>query len=297
MPDRRYHYYTVDVFAERPFEGNPLAVVVDARGLDTSTMQAVAAEFNYAESTFILPPRDAAHTAQVRIFTPREEVPFAGHPNVGTGFLLGTLGTCLGRPLGTTLTFEEHAGVVPVELVIENGATVGATLTAPEPLTLGATPPVDVVAAAVFLDAPDIITQRHAPVVASVGLPFLMVELASRDGLRRARPNVAALGALLHDTKATGIHLYTRATDRSADIYCRMFAPEAGVFEDPATGSANAALTALLATRDTVPGALSLRIAQGIEMGRPSLLLTEVRDARVRVSGRCALVMQGTLTL
>ena len=298
---RGYRYYTVDVFTDRPLEGNPLAVLVDATGLDSARMQGIAAEFNYSETAFVLPPADGAHTAAVRIFTPRMEVPFAGHPNVGTAFLLGHLGTCLGRPIGHALTFEERAGLVPVDLMVENGRTVGATLTAPQPLTRGTPAPVDRVAASVSLDAADIVTNRHAPLMASVGLPFLMVEVASRAALARARPDIAALATLLPDTHSEGIHLYTRVTgDATADIYSRMFAPQDGVLEDPATGSANAALAALLAELSLSQApTIALRIAQGIEMGRPSLLLTEVRRSppQVRVGGRCTVVMDGTLSL
>jgi trans-2,3-dihydro-3-hydroxyanthranilate isomerase len=299
---RRYHYYTADVFADRPLAGNQLAVVIDAIGLATEEMQAIAAEFNYSESTFVLPPIDGANTATVRIFTPRMEVPFAGHPNVGTAFVLATLGTCYGRPVGRSLAFEERAGLVPVELLVDGARACGATVTAPLPLTRGAPLAVDDVAAGVMLDPTDIVSARHAPLVASVGLPFIMVEVASRDALARARPNIGVLESLLPAVHAEGVHIYTRG-DGDVDLRTRMFAPQDGVVEDPATGSANAALTALLA--DLAPEAeasLSLRIAQGVEMGRPSLLLTEARKTpgggvRARVGGRCVMVMEGTLAL
>jgi trans-2,3-dihydro-3-hydroxyanthranilate isomerase len=283
---RTYQYVTVDVFTDQPLAGNPLAVVVDARGLDGREMQAIAAEFNYSETTFVLPAEDPGHTAAVRIFTPRMEVPFAGHPNVGTAFVLGRLGRC-----GPSAVFEEEAGLVPIDLIIDDGIVAGATLTAPQPLTLG--PPITVarIAASIGLAPTDIVTRHHEPRVASVGLAFVVAELASREALARARGDLGFLPALFEDTQGTGIHLYAR---QNGEIFARMFAPQDGVPEDPATGSANAALTALLAQ---LGQGTQFRIVQGVEMGRPSLLLTEAGPKGTRVSGRCVPVMEGTLRL
>ena len=138
-------YVTTDVFAERPFAGNPLAVVLDAEGLSTAQMQAVANEFGYSETTFVLPARDAANTAHVRIFTPGTELPFAGHPNVGTAFVLASLAGAGGRPIDgpASYVFEEGAGLVPVTTIVEAGVTVGAELTAPAPLSRGGAIPVE----------------------------------------------------------------------------------------------------------------------------------------------------------
>src|SRR5262245_14367382 len=130
MP-KRYEFFTVDVFSDKAFAGNPLAVFPDARGMSTKQMQQLAREFNYFESTFVLPPKNRAHTAQVRIFTPRDEIPFAGHPNVGTAFVLGR------NRKDKTFLFEEGAGVVPVDLMRSGGRVVGAMLTAPQPLAVG----------------------------------------------------------------------------------------------------------------------------------------------------------------
>src|SRR5579862_5934521 len=128
-------FITADVFTERRFGGNPLAVVLDGRELTTAQMQAIAAEFNLAETTFVLPPKDAAHTAQVRIFTPRAEMPFAGHPNVGTAFVLAREGECHGRTVGgEAMVFEEAAGLVRIELLKQGSAVVGASLAAPQRL-------------------------------------------------------------------------------------------------------------------------------------------------------------------
>jgi trans-2,3-dihydro-3-hydroxyanthranilate isomerase len=189
---KRFQYITVDVFTDRAFAGNPVAVITDAQGLTTEQMQRVAAEFNYSESTFVLRPDDAARTARVRIFTPKNEVPFAGHPNIGTAFAIALVAQRSGKTLRPTLVFEEGAGLVPVELSRDNSGVVsGATLTAPQPLALGQQVPSATVAECVGLEPTAIITSHHAPVIASVGLPFVIAEIAE-DALGRAKPNVGA---------------------------------------------------------------------------------------------------------
>src|SRR3954469_17901976 len=178
-------YVTVDVFTGRAFGGNPLAVVLDAGGLATAQMQAIATEFNYSETTFVLPPADTAHDAQVRIFTVHRELPFAGHPNVGTAFVLATLAAT--PP--ARLLFEEKAGLVPVEIVTEQGKVVSTEFTAPQPLKRISHLAVEQAAACLSLSMGDIKTDRHPPQIISVGLSFLAVEVATREALRRARPD------------------------------------------------------------------------------------------------------------
>jgi len=296
-------YITVDVFTDRPFGGNPLAVVLDAGGLSTAQMQAIACEFNYSEATFVLPPADPAHDAQVRIFTVRSEIPFAGHPNVGTAFVLATLAD---KP-PARLLFEEKAGLVPVEVVTEQGRVVSTELTAPQPLKRLSQFSAEQAAACLSLSAADVKTDRHAPQIISVGLPFLAVELASRDALRRALPDAAAFAKIFPCNGSDAIYFYTRdvpATEAPCQVQARMFHPGAsGLSEDPATGSATAAAAALLADLDpTRDGELKLSIGQGLDMGRPSLLLTRVRKqegaiASVHVGGGCVQMMEGTLRL
>src|SRR5712672_308524 len=178
-------YITVDVFTDRAFGGNPLAVVLDAGGLSTAQMQAIALEFNYSETTFVLPPQDPANDAQVRIFTVRYEIPFAGHPNVGTAFVLATQAA---KP-PARLKFEEKAGLVPVEILTDEERAVGAELTAPQPLGKFTQLRAEQAAACLSLTSADIRSDRHPPQIVSVGLPFLVVEVASRDALQRARPD------------------------------------------------------------------------------------------------------------
>src|ERR1700693_2069085 len=173
---------TVDVFTDRQFGGNPLAVFPDAENLSAAQMQAIAAEFNLAETTFVLPPQRPEHTARVRIFTPRAEMPFAGHPNVGTAFVLARLGECHGRPIaGDTLAFEEIARLVRITLSKRGSTIIGARVAAPQPLVIGDTVSCDIVAEACALAASDIETRHHQPSIANCGAPFVMAELKSRQ--------------------------------------------------------------------------------------------------------------------
>lgn len=296
-----YRYYTCDVFTRARFGGNPLAVIPDARGLDTDAMQSLARELNLSETTFVL-PAEQGQTRRIRIFTPRIEVPFAGHPNVGTAFMLTALGEIDLADGAATVTFEEQAGMVPVRIVRDPDGAVFCELEAPEPLSRGPEAPVDLVAEAVGVDPGDVITTVHPPRVASVGLPFVVAEIASRAALGRATPNPAAMGVLREQGCPPDIHLYTRDAG-DFDLRTRMFAPLDGVPEDPATGSANCALIGLLAQLDpTVSGEWQWRIAQGVEMGRPSELFGRVDKlagnvAGVRIGGYGVRVFEGSCSI
>jgi trans-2,3-dihydro-3-hydroxyanthranilate isomerase len=296
-------YVTVDVFTDRAFGGNPLAVVLDAGGLSTVQMQAIACEFNYVETTFVLPPRDPAHDAQVRIFTVNSELPFAGHPNVGTAFVLATQAA---KP-PDRLRFEELAGIVAVDILKDGGSVVGAELTAPQPLKRLTQFSAEQAAACASLSAADIKTDRHPPQIVSVGLPFLVMEVATREALRRARPDAAAFALTFPCDGSDAVYFYTREVppnEKPCDLQARMFHPgSSGLSEDPATGSATAAAAALLADLSAEQNAeLSLRIGQGVDMRRPSLLLTRVRKqagviVSAHVGGRCVPMMEGTFRL
>lgn len=289
-------YQTVDVFTRTRFGGNPLAVVLDADDLTTVQMQAIAREFNYSETSFVLRPADPGHTAQVRIFTPTVEVPFAGHPNVGTAFVLARNG--VGGD-AADYVFEEEAGLVRARIRRKDGQVDLVELTAPQPLSLGRSFEVDAVAACLSLAPGDIETLRHAPRIASVGLAFVVVEIASRDALARAKADAACFGRILPVDGADAIYLYCRELgphDGAVDFTARMFAPSDGLPEDPATGSATAAACAWLAALEGVPSR-SFQVAQGVDMGRPSLLAVEVAGETVRIGGACVPVMSGTLTV
>jgi trans-2,3-dihydro-3-hydroxyanthranilate isomerase len=298
-------YVTVDVFTMTPFGGNPLAVIPDARGLSGVLMQQIAAEFHYSEVTFVLPPDAPENTARVRIFTPTSEVPFAGHPNVGTAFVLGQAGHLFGRTLGDTMRFEEGAGLVEVSLLREHTTVVGARIKAPRALTIDHIIEPPVIAACASLKVEDIITTHHEPVMASVGLPFALAEVSELAALAKAQPNVPAFADADRRYPHTGIRfslfLYTRTSTTPFGVRARMFAPFDNVMEDPATGSASAALAAYLVSSQT---ATDLRtdiiVEQGVEMGRRSVIEIEVHKVggvvqEVLVKGRCVPMMRGTL--
>jgi len=295
----RYQYYICDVFTDVRFGGNQLAVLPSAEGLTTEQMQQITREFNFAESSFVLPPT-AGHTRRVRIFTPAREMPFAGHPNVGTAFTLATTGAFGEIRDSTTVTFEEAAGVVPIR-VERRGERIVCELTAPEKLSIGKKPPLQLVAAAASLTPSDIVMDTHPPQVASVGLPFIMVQLKDRDTLQRARINSGAFDALAAEGVIPDVPMYVRAEREHGDfdIHARMFAPLDGVPEDPATGSANCALAAMLTHYDPTPsGTFRYRISQGVEIGRPSILEARIekRDGALisaHIGGGSVLVSEG----
>jgi trans-2,3-dihydro-3-hydroxyanthranilate isomerase len=296
-------YITVDVFTDRAFGGNPLAVVLDAAGLTTAQMQAIATEFNYSETTFVLPPRESGHDAHVRIFTPVRELPFAGHPNVGTAFVLARQAA---KP-PAHLIFEEGAGLVPIDILTEGDKVVGAELTAPQPLKRLTQVSAAEAASLISLTADDIATSRHLAQIVSVGTPFLVAEIRSRDALRGAKPDAAAFARIFPCDGAFAIYFYTRDVapeEAPCELQARMFFPgSSGLIEDPATGSATVAAAALFADIDPArDGELRLTIGQGLDMGRPSLLLTRVIKqggtiVSAHVGGRCAPMMQGTFWL
>ena len=296
-------FATVDVFTDRRFGGNPLAVVLDGRGLATEQMQSIASEFNLAETTFVLPPKDPRHTAEVRIFTPRAELPFAGHPNIGTAFVLARLGSLFGSAVSEPLVFEEKAGLVSIDLIKEGSSVVGARLAAPQPLKRGEDIAAAAVAAACSIGIDDVEAANHRPCLASCGVAFAFAELKTRSALAAARPRSDLFCGPLGADRATGILLYVPDPDGAVDLQARMFAPLYGVPEDPATGSANITLAGLLASLRAEPDlSLRLRIAQGIDMGRPSLLeaIAEKRNGSVTglwIGGSCVPVMQGILEI
>lgn len=292
-------YYTCDVFTRERFGGNPLAVVFGADDYSTEQMQALAREFNYSETTFVL-PAEQGQTAKVRIFTPKIEVPFAGHPNVGTAFTLATHSDLHWQDDKAQVVFEEKAGLVPVDIQRDAEGHIFCELLAPESLSLGKSADPHLVAKAIGLSVEQIKTDRHSPQEASVGLPFLIVEITSRAALAEASPNIDAMKALRDQGITPDIHLYTQDAG-NFDLHTRMFAPLDGVQEDPATGSANCALIGLQAQlSDQTTGELRWRIAQGVDMARPSELFGRVEKSSgqvmaVRIGGYSVPVFKGTL--
>ena len=295
------------MFTETRFGGNQLAVLPKADELTPDQMQQITREFNFSETAFVFPAK-AGHTRHVRIFTPASEIPFAGHPNVGTAFVLATIGEFGEIDSPHTIIFEEEAGLVSVSIHAAEGKIVSCELAAPQALSLGKTVEPELVASAVSVNRDDIVTDTHDPQVCSVGLPFVFTELRDRAALERARINISGFEPLRDLGVNPQLYLYTRVGESEPDghgfdIRARMFAPLSGVAEDPATGSANCTLGGLLADYEQVTsGMFSWRIAQGVEMGRPSTLIAraEKRDGVVTgmwIGGASVLVSEGTIYL
>ena len=288
---RQYRFVTVDVFTGTRFGGNPLAVFTDARGMSDAEMQSLAREMNLSETTFVLPPDTPGNTARVRIFTPATEMPFAGHPNVGTGYVLASEGA------GDLLRFEEIAGLVEVQVTRAMDGTVGdVTIAAPQPLTLGTEFTPVQIAGAAGIEPWEVVTENHRPLVASVGNPFAVMEVTP-EALTRAAPDSAGMARAggIAPELAGRFRVYLYARDGEA-VRARMFGGGLGVKEDAATGSAAAPLAALLLHLSGANhGAWD--IVQGVEMGRPSLLkTTATRGAdgiRATVGGGCVKVIEG----
>lgn len=297
----RYRFHTVDVFTEERFGGNQLAVLPDARGLSDAQMQQVAAEFGYSESAFVLPPADPSNTRRVRIFTPRCELPFAGHPNVGTAFVLADAGYVATQETTLQLRFEEIAGTVPITITFDDGRPKTCVLAAPKPLELGAQFEPAAAAHALGLSETDLSLDNHAPLVASVGVPFVMIAVKDAQVLARAKTNAAALQAAFGPVAE--VHVYTLHPRREGvDIQARMFAPGMGIEEDPATGSANCALAGLLAHCGQNDGSYKFSVAQGIEMGRPSFMQADAHKragevVETRIGGCSTPVSEGSISL
>jgi trans-2,3-dihydro-3-hydroxyanthranilate isomerase len=288
-----YRFYTADVFTSVPFTGNPLAVFPDARGLTAVQMGNIAREFNLSETVFVLPPRFSAHTRQIRIFTPAQELPFAGHPTVGTAIVLAATGyvSCIIGDGDIEIVLEEAVGPVHVLIRLANDIPVFAQLTASKTPELGPSPPArSKVAAMLSLQPSDILPEQDAVQTWSCGVPYLFVPVVDRKAVAQARP--------VGDLDGHAVFVFSR---QDAEVHARMFAPELGVVEDPATGSAAAALGGYLAARDTRrDGTRSWVIAQGVEMGRPSRLELEVdcvggRVTAVRVGGSAVVISEGSI--
>jgi trans-2,3-dihydro-3-hydroxyanthranilate isomerase len=299
----RYRYYTADVFTEHIFGGNPLAVLPNAAGLETRQMQLIAREFNFSETVFVFPPQDAAHTRRLRIFTPGAELPFAGHPTVGTAFVLASIGEIELTGATTRIVFEEGVGPVPVSIRAVEGKPVFTQLSAARLPEIGPPPPAPAeLAALLSLDVSDLLSGANSPQAISCGLPFLFVPLRNRDAVRRARVSPETLERVLADYWTSQVYVFSRDPELDgSDVRARMFASELGIVEDPATGAAATALAGYLGARDDRrDGTLRWVVEQGFEMGRPSLLEVEAdktggKITAIRVGGASVLVGEGTL--
>jgi trans-2,3-dihydro-3-hydroxyanthranilate isomerase len=299
-------YVTADVFTDSPFGGNQLAVLPNAPvDLSDQLMLAITREFNYSETVFVQPPERPFNTRKLRIFTPAGEIPFAGHPTVGAAHVLAAIGEIPLNGAETRITFEEKVGLVPVHIRAEDGKPVFCQLSAAQAPQIGPPLPPNVELAAMLgIDERDILNDRLHPQAVSCGLPFSFVPLRDRHAVARARLNVERWEQTLKDHWAHMV--FVMALDPqlpSSDVHARMFGPGSNVPEDPATGSACAALGGYLATRaGERNGTLRWVVEQGFEMGRPSILhveadLADGKVTGVRVGGNSVLVMRGALTV
>jgi trans-2,3-dihydro-3-hydroxyanthranilate isomerase len=296
-------FHTLDVFTDRTFGGNPLGVFPDTAHLPTELMQRIAREMNLSETVFLGPPETPDATARVRIFTPQVEVLFAGHPTVGTAIYLAASDEESPADGTVTLVLEENVGPVPVDVRFEpDTPTFARFTTAMLPEHRPSPHAASELARMVGLEADEVCPGRLEPQMISCGLPYHVVPVASVDAVRRARLDLAAWRSLLADDWAHHVYLVCLdAEGDGVDVRVRMFAPGAGVFEDPATGSAAAALGGYLSELDGSDEAtLVWTVEQGLEIGRPSLLHVEAdrsggRTTAVRVGGNAVRVSSGTM--
>ncbi|HEX9989127.1 MAG TPA: PhzF family phenazine biosynthesis protein [Chloroflexia bacterium] len=303
MPDLRYH--TLDVFTDRPFGGNPLAVFTDGRGLSTETMQSLAKELNLSETTFVLPPQDPANHFQVRIFTPAAELPTAGHPTVGTAYILARQKMIDTSGDVASIRFEEGVGVIPVELQLSNGIPTMIRMTQPLPTFGPRFESVEVMADMLSID-PALINANLPMEVGSCGVPFLFVPLRNLDAARKVRLRQDIYYRELSDFATQHVFVFTQEVENEGStVHSRMFAPALGVAEDPATGIASGPLGCYLLRHGLVSpegGTAKIVSEQGIEMGRPSFIHIEIEEEggeikRVRVGGQCHYMGEGRFDL
>jgi trans-2,3-dihydro-3-hydroxyanthranilate isomerase len=304
---RRLHYHRVDVFTDRAFGGNPLAVFANGRGVETETMQAIAKEFNLSETTFVLPPDDPRHDWRVRIFTPEHELPMAGHPTVGTSFVLARehmIRCGVDGERETNIVLEEGVGPVPVRVSFESGEPVFAEMSQPLPTYGPQLTDRKAVAAMLSLGEADVDTSLPLEVV-SCGVPFLFVPLRSLDAARRARPRADLIEQVATDGVPPEVFIFTREVESaSSTVHSRMFAPGLGITEDPATGGASGPLGCYLVRHRLVAcdPAAEIVSEQGIEMGRPSFIRIRIERqgediSAVRVGGQCHFMGEGFIEI
>lgn len=302
-----HRFYTLDVFTAEPLAGNQLAVVLDADDLGAEVMQKIAAEFNIAETVFVLAPENPAHSARIRIFTPAQELPFAGHPTAGAAILLAHLkfGGEASTEQDAVIVLEEEVGIVRAGVRLPPRSAPYTVFDLPKlPAESRWAPQADVVARAVGLLESDLNFDNHRMSRFDAGVPYAFVPVRGLEAMRRAKP----VSTLWADAFGRGNHsnayLYCRETrEEGSSFHARMFWPGAGIPEDPATGSAVAALAGVVAKFDPLPdGEHVLKIEQGYEIGRRSLITLEVvlaagRLENARIGGHAVIVQEGTLRI
>ncbi len=299
-----YAFYTADVFTNQIFGGNPLAVFPQAEGLTPDLMQKIAAEVNYSETVFVFPPETPQGTRRLRIFTPQAELPFAGHPTIGTAFVLAAIAEIPLCDAETTIYLEEGVGLVPVTIQSQAGKPIYSELRAAQLPAFGPEPPsIPCLAELLSLQPSQILTGEYYPQPVSCGLPFLFIPLQDQQALNQARLKLDLWEKDLSAYWAPSLYLFTLDnTVPDLDFHARMFAPGLGVPEDPATGSAATALGGYFAQRQAGDGIWIWHGEQGRLMGRPSRLTIKVQQVNqaiqaIAVGGASVLVSQGTMAI
>ncbi|MGK7931618.1 MAG: PhzF family phenazine biosynthesis protein [Microcystaceae cyanobacterium] len=300
-----YKFYTLDVFSDRPFGGNPLAVFPNAEGLSTKIMQIIAGELNLSETVFVFPPETPQGTKKVRIFTPKSELPFAGHPTVGTAYLLAAINAVPFPSTEFTIILEEGVGNIPVTIRLSDNSPTYTELTVAQPPEFSSEiPTVSEIAAMLSLQPEDILTDELSSEIVSCGVPFLFVPLRNQVALERAKINQSIWDKALANKEVSEVYLFTEEVIfTQSNLSARMFAPSLGIAEDPATGSAVSALGGYLGVRDKKETeTLVWTVEQGIKMGRPSFLRLEVDKQKgniqaIRVGGSSVLMSEGNFNL
>lgn len=296
----RRRFVTLDVFTDKRFAGNPLAVVLEPDGLDTAAMQTIAREFNLSETVFVFSPADKGHRAKLRIFTPGRELPFAGHPTVGTAVLLARLD---GGDASREFVVEEQIGLVRCRVKPSGFDGGHATFDIPRlPAKDGTVPDNQTIAAALGISVADIGFADNTPSRWSAGNPFTVVPVRGLDAIARCRPDMARFAdAFGGDGFAAPFVVCGETAESGNTFHARMFAPGVGIAEDPATGSAAAAFAGYLAAHGSyTDGEHHVRIEQGYEMGRPSLMELTLRIGGGKLTGAsigggAILVSEGTI--
>ncbi len=307
MPEQRsLKFYQADVFTSQPFGGNPVAVIPEAQGLSDDQLQQIAREMNLSETVFVFPPTNPAAVVRLRIFTPTQEIPFAGHPVVGAFFVLGELGIVPLKESVIRLMQECNIGLFPVEIQADGGQVDQVMMTQPKPEFLGPLEEINdlyKVAVALGLSKHVIADAKWPLEVVSTGFPVLIVPVRTLTAVRSIMPDASAIVELSRRFGVNGVMVFTTVTvEPSASVHARMFAPAIGIPEDPATGSAGGALGAYLVQNGVVEVAptTEIIIEQGYEIERPSRLLVQVESdddviQSVKVGGQCVMVAEGTL--
>jgi trans-2,3-dihydro-3-hydroxyanthranilate isomerase len=303
---RSLKFYQADVFTSQPFGGNPVAVFPDADGLTDDELQQIAREMNLSETVFVFPPTDPAAVARLRIFTPTQEIPFAGHPVLGTFYVLAQIGRISTQEPVTSVVQECNIGLFSVELHAEQSRVVRVVMSQPKPEFLDPIDAIDdvyLIGGALSLPKHVIADTKWPLQVVSTGLPVLIVPVRTLTAVRSINPDASAIINVCERFGANGIMVFTTVTVESfASVHARMFAPKIGILEDPATGSAGGALGAYLVQNGVVEvgPTTNILIEQGYEIDRPSRILVQVESdddiiQGVKVGGHCVMVVEGTL--